>query len=88
LRRYNLASRTSGLARYNVVEGIQQMGEMFVASRATLRLQSALSTHPLGWELRLETAGQLVRSQVCKHEADVFKTAGTWKAEAESKGGR
>lgn len=64
------------------------MGALFVASKDTRRLHCLLSSHPLGWEVRLQLAGELLRSQVCKHDADVFKTAETWKAEAEGKGWR
>jgi hypothetical protein len=39
-----------------------------------------LVTHQLGWELRLEIAGSLQRSQVCRTQDEVLDTAEQWKA--------
>lgn len=39
-----------------------------------------LVTHPLGWELRLEIAGSLQRSEVCRTHDEVLDTSETWKA--------
>jgi hypothetical protein len=49
-------------------------------------MRCAVSTHALGWELRLSAGSSFSRSQVCKTQADVFATADTWKTEALSKG--
>ncbi len=39
-----------------------------------------LVTHQLGWELRLEIASSLQRSQVCRTQEEVLDTADRWKA--------
>jgi hypothetical protein len=36
-------------------------------------------THPLGWELRLEIAGSVQRSQVCRSQDEVLETSDQWK---------
>src|SRR5262245_37675618 len=37
-------------------------------------------THPLGWELRLEVAGDdYPRTQVCKTQEEVFETVDRWR---------
>jgi hypothetical protein len=45
-----------------------------------------LVTHQLGWELRLEMAGSLQRSQVCRTQDDVLDTTEPWKAAMVEKG--
>lgn len=45
-----------------------------------------LVTHQLGWELRLEVAGSLQRSQVCRSQDDVLDTSEQWKAAMIEKG--
>jgi hypothetical protein len=45
-----------------------------------------LVTHQLGWELRLEIAGSLQRSQVCRTQEDVLDTTEQWKAAMLEKG--
>ena len=39
-----------------------------------------LFSHQFGWELRLDVAGSLQRSQVCRSQDDVLNTADQWKA--------
>ena len=39
-----------------------------------------LVTHPLGWELRLEIAGSLQRSEVCRSQDEVLETTQRWSA--------
>jgi hypothetical protein len=36
-------------------------------------------SHPLGWELRLEVNAQLVRSEVCRSDAEVAATSDAWR---------
>ena len=43
-------------------------------------------THQLGWELRLDVAGSLQRSQVCRSQDEVLDTADQWKAAMLEKG--
>ena len=45
-----------------------------------------LVTHALGWELRLEIAGALQRSQVCRSQDEVLDTSEQWKAAMVDKG--
>jgi hypothetical protein len=45
-----------------------------------------LVTHPLGWELRLEVAGSLQRSQVCRSQDEALDTSEQWKAAMIEKG--
>jgi hypothetical protein len=45
-----------------------------------------LQTHQLGWELRLEIAGSLYRSQVCRSQDEVLDTSEAWKAAMVEKG--
>ena len=72
----------SGLMRYNPVHGVQNMGHLWVLTKGRKRLVCALHTHPTGWELRVWYGPELVRSQVCKTQDDVFFTAEKWKATA------
>jgi hypothetical protein len=43
-------------------------------------------THALGWELRLDVAGSLQRSQVCRTHDEVLDTSEQWKTEMMSRG--
>ena len=45
-----------------------------------LEAQCRVYTHELGWELRLEIAGSLQRSQVCVTRDDVLETSERWRA--------
>jgi len=45
-----------------------------------LEAMCRLVTHPLGWELRLEIAGSLQRSQVCRTQDEALDTSDQWKA--------
>lgn len=86
----------TGLAPYNPDSGPQEMGEMWRLKRDHWITVCALLSHPLGWELRKRIGGtpdgktvigwELLESQVCKHEADVFSVADLWKGEAMDKG--
>lgn len=61
------------------------IGTVWTVSKAGVTCDCILSTHPLGWELRMR--GQdLIRSQVCKTEDEVFDVSERWSAEAESRG--
>ena len=60
------------------------VGDMFRLhkDRCGRQLEAAcrLMTHQLGWELRLEIAGSLLRSQVCRTQDEVLDTSQQWKA--------
>ena len=45
-----------------------------------------LWNNPLGWELRAVSGGELLRSEVCKFERDVWRVSDEWRAAAEAKG--
>lgn len=45
-----------------------------------------LTTHPLGWELRLTAGDELLQSQVCRAQEHVFGTGEKWKAAMNKKG--
>ena len=74
------------LKKYDFYRGPQALGEVWTLKRGALVMRCALSTHRLGWELRLAAGANFSRSQVCKSEAEVLKTADDWKAEAVTKG--
>jgi hypothetical protein len=77
---------TPGLKRYDDYAGIQRIGRMWALSQGPRVLHCTLTTHPLGWELRLTIGDSMSRTQVCKIEPDVFEAAAAWRAEAEQKG--
>jgi hypothetical protein len=78
--------RREGLASYRHDDGIQSLGNLWAAAKDAYRLSCDLTTHPLGWELRLQVGQNLVRSQVCRTQTDVFNIADEWKREAKGKG--
>ena len=71
-----------GLRPYNDFSGVQALGDMWSLHRPGQTLRCALTTHPLGWELRAVVGEELMRSIVCKTQDAVFDTAAAWKAEA------
>ncbi len=73
------------LRRYDFYQGPQNIGELWTLERDALTMRCAVSTHRLGWELRL-TAGTFNRSQVCKTENEVLSVSDAWAAEARLKG--
>jgi len=77
---------TSTLARYDYYYGPKALPDMWTMSRGALKLRCALSTHQLGWELRLTAGSNFLRSQVCKSESAVLDTAAAWQKEAGEKG--
>jgi hypothetical protein len=56
--------------------------------RCAQQLEAAcrLDTHALGWELRLEIAGSLQRSQVFRSQDEVLDVSEQWKAAMIEKG--
>jgi hypothetical protein len=47
-----------------------------------------LQTHPLGFELRLTAANELLQSHVCRSQDDVLNTFEQWKTAMQKKGWR
>jgi hypothetical protein len=74
------------LRRYDNFRRSESLGVMWSLTRDGVLLRCDLTTHPLGWELRLVAGTTFSRSQVCKTEAGVFDVAEAWKAEAVEKG--
>src|SRR6478735_1451138 len=62
----------------------KNLGDMFRLHKQKCgqQLEAAcrLVTHALGWELRLEVAGSLQMSQVCRVRDEVLDTSERWKA--------
>ena len=77
---------TSVLTPYDPERGIAPLGEVWALRKGAWTLRCGLSTHPLGWELRLEVGANLTRSEVCKTEARVFDVSEAWKLEATGRG--
>lgn len=67
-----------------------KVGDLFRLHKAKAgeQLEAAcrLFTHQLGWELQLELAGSLQRSQVCRTQDEVLDTSEQWKAAMVEKG--
>jgi hypothetical protein len=74
------------LEKYDYYRGPRPLADEWTVSRGTLKMRCALSTHRLGWELRLTAGANFLRSHVCKTQKEVFDTSAAWKAEALSKG--
>ena len=74
------------LDRYDYYRGPKQLPDEWTVSRQQLKMRCALSTHRLGWELRLTAGANFLRSQVCKTQREVFDTSAAWKAEAIGQG--
>lgn len=56
-----------------------QLGDVFCLTKDGREAVCALWSHWAGWELRLNVAGQMVATQVCRSQEDVFSTGETWK---------
>lgn len=76
----------STLRRYDYYQGPRPIGDLWTLTRDALSMRCALSTHRLGWELRLTAGATFLRSQVCKSEPEVFSVSEAWKDEAQLKG--
>lgn len=74
------------LPRYAYYEGPKPIGEIWTLRRDTLTMSCTLATHRLGWELRLTAGRNVVRTQLCTFEADVFTTSQAWRDEAQRQG--
>jgi hypothetical protein len=79
-------NRETGLPRYDYYRGPKALGDMWIMTRGALTMRCALSTHSLGWEIRLTAGASFSRVEVCKTESSVFDRADAWKAEATAQG--
>lgn len=64
----------------------KDLGELFLLRKRGRDAVCTLTTHQFGWELRLLVAGELVQSQVCRTQEDVFSTGEMWKQAMTAKG--
>jgi hypothetical protein len=48
--------------------------------KAKRKAECEMWSHILGWELRLIASGELLQSQVCRTQDEVFDTFEQWKA--------
>ena len=67
------------LQAYDPSVGTQSIGDLWTLTKDDQHLTCSLCTHPLGWELRLIEGPYVMRLQVCKSRAEVFKSADKWK---------
>lgn len=63
-------------------------GELFILKKGVKRAVCKLVSHPFGWELRLYVGSpeNIIQTQVCRTEEDVFSTGEAWKAKMREKG--
>lgn len=64
----------------------RELGDWFVLRKGARTARCAIVTHHFGWELRLLAGDELLQSQVCRTQEDVFTTGDTWKAALIEKG--
>ena len=74
------------LKRYDYYKGPERLDALWTLTRSNLTMRCSLSTHRLGWELKLAAGASFSRSQVCRTESDVRATSQAWEAEARAKG--
>ena len=59
---------------------------MWTLKKSKREATCTLSTHPLGWELKVQVSDELMRSEVRKSEPAVFDTSDAWKSQWAAKG--
>lgn len=66
----------------------RDLGDLFTLEKSGRRAVCKLISHQFGWECRLFIGQQeeVVQTQVCRTEADVFDTTENWKAAFQEKG--
>jgi hypothetical protein len=64
----------------------RHMGDAFVLKKGQRTATCAIWSHPFGWELRLTAAGEIVSTQVCRSQDEVFNTWEKWKGAMLEKG--
>lgn len=76
------------LTRYDAWRGIETIGDWFTMARNGRTARCQISTHPLGWELRLigATTDGFELTQVCRTEQEVFDLGDEWKGKMFAKG--
>jgi hypothetical protein len=79
---------TSG-GSFNVPEYYGEPKEaalVWVLTKGAKRARCTLWTHPIGAEVRVEAAGEFVRSQAGREVLALVELATTWKAQFQGKG--
>lgn len=76
----------STLTKYDFYLGPKSLGDAFTLKRGALPMRCALSTHRLGWELRLTAGSNFLRSHVCRSASEVTSVSEAWEAEAKKQG--
>ncbi len=68
----------------------RELGDLFIVRKNRREARATLFTHQLGWELGLLIGAQLeiVQTQVCRTQEEVFTTGEQWKAAMREKGWR
>ena len=84
--RSRLSMGESGLRRYEPIRGLETLGELCSQQKAGRELRCILTTHPVGWEVRVAAGECFSRSQVCATQDLVFSVAAGWRSEAEAAG--
>ena len=64
----------------------RQIGTCWRFRKSKRKAQCELWSHIVGWELRLIASGELLQSQVCRTQEEVFDTFEQWKAAMLEKG--
>ena len=70
----------SGLPRARWDGEPKPLGETCRLQKGTRTATCQLWSHPLGWELRLVAAGELVQSAACRSQDEVVTLTEQWKA--------
>jgi hypothetical protein len=63
-----------------------RIGDVFHLQKDQTRTVCELWKHPFGWELRLEAAGEMIQTQVCRSREEWVRTFEQWKAAMIEKG--
>jgi hypothetical protein len=63
-----------------------KIGEVFHVQKDQKRAVCELWTHPFGWELRLEAAGEIIQTQVCRSQEGRGRPFEQWKGAMIEKG--
>jgi hypothetical protein len=77
-----------------VLQGLQpqwdgqarELGTLWTSRKGRQTARCVVVTHPLGWELRLSVANELIRSQVHRDQGALLTDADAWKAAMLEKG--
>ena len=66
----------------------RELGELFILHKDRREARAVLVTHQLGWEVQLLVGTQLevVQTQVCRSQDEVFTTGEQWKVAMMEKG--